>query len=146
MRKDAVREPVTSQGTSTVQSIDVSGVKTILIVEDDISVRRLVCRTLENAGYNVLHAACGKEAIEIFDCFRQPIHLLITDIVMPQMDGRLLAERLRSNHPDLKILFMTGYSYDILDHNRKVQNCFPLLHKPFTLGTLCTEVRNILKK
>src|SRR5688500_3983779 len=87
---------------------DLYGNETVLVAEDEDMVRNLACEVLEMYGYRVLQAASGEEALEICKTFIHPIDLLITDVVMPQMSGRALAEQLKSECPGIKVLYMSG--------------------------------------
>jgi two-component system, cell cycle sensor histidine kinase and response regulator CckA len=112
-------------GASSAQSPQSSAVQggheVVLMVEDDDSVRRIFRRVLEEAGYRLLEASCGREALDVWERHRNEIRLLLTDVVMPGgIDGRDLAERLIAVRPNLKVLFMTGYSGDILGENSSV--------------------------
>ena len=112
---------------------------TILIADDECSVREVVGLALRRHGYEVLEAADGRQALELAAAHSSRIHLLLTDLRMPVMDGRELAERLKRKHPETKILFMSGYSVAALDP----QAAF--LPKPFSPGALVSKVEEILE-
>ncbi len=120
------------------------GWETILLAEDEPSVRRLTREVLEDGGYRVLEAATGAEAILVSDRHPDPIHLLLTDVVMPGMDGRQLSQRLVLMRPGLRVLYMSGYTDDIIAHRGVLEPGTLLLSKPFTTVTLLRRVREAL--
>jgi PAS domain S-box-containing protein len=120
------------------------GSETVLLVEDEAQVRHLVSRILRRNGYDVLEAARPKDALELAGRVEQPIHLLITDVVMPQLNGRELAERVRTMRPDLAILFMSGYADHLLEHDGVLERGLHFLPKPITPAALTQAVRAIL--
>ena len=120
------------------------GRETILVVEDEEPVRILVRETLEEAGYRVFDAANGEEALELMSQCRDPIHLVLTDVVMPKRGGRSLATRVASLRPETKILFMTGYVGSDPDGKIPPLGRRPSIFKPFTPQELAHKVREIL--
>jgi PAS domain S-box-containing protein len=122
----------------------VSGNETILLVEDDDRVRALVSNMLRKNGYTVLLASAGDQALEIAARHRGRIHLLLTDVVMPGLNGRILSERLTTARPDTRVLYMSGYSDDaILRHGvRKAAAHF--IQKPFSIDALTHKIRETL--
>jgi PAS domain S-box-containing protein len=120
------------------------GSETVLLVEDEEQVRHLVSRILRRSGYAVLEAARPKDALELAGRVEQPIHLLITDVVMPQLNGRQLADRVRAMRPDLEILFMSGYSDHLLERDGVLERGLHFLPKPITPASLTQAVRAIL--
>ena len=119
------------------------GTETVLLVEDEESVRTLVRIALQREGYTVLEAAHGLEALRIHERCSQSINLLVTDIVMPQMGGRELAERVTAVCPRLKVLFISGYTDDALLRGAFAEGR-PFLQKPFSPETLAARVRSLL--
>jgi signal transduction histidine kinase len=118
--------------------------ETILVVEDEEIVRDLVCAVLEERGYNVLCAADGLEALEMAENFDGAIHLLVTDVIMPHMNGPELAAKLSRVRPATKVLYVSGYSdNDIGDHG-VLNPRFELLQKPFTPQTLARKIRDVI--
>jgi two-component system cell cycle sensor histidine kinase/response regulator CckA len=114
------------------------------LVEDADGVRDLARQVLEELGYTVLVAPHGPAALELIDHYPHPIHLLLTDVVMPGLGGRELAEQLLQSRPDLKIIFMSGYSEEaIADHGMLAPQVF-LLQKPFSALRLARKVREVL--
>lgn len=120
-----------------------NGNETILLVEDDDSVRGLATQVLLSAGYTVLQAGHGIEATEIADRYSGPIHLLLTDLVMPQMSGQTLADIIKSRVPDIRVLFMTGYVDTPLTRPGSSEP-IQVLTKPFTPKDLADQVRQVL--
>ncbi len=118
---------------------------TILVVEDDPAVQTIISNLLHSQGYRVLLASSGDEALEKARTLGNGIDLLLTDVVMPGMSGRELAETLRSRWPDMRILFMSGYTDDaVLRHGIIKQDDF--VGKPFTIDSLCAKVREALSR
>jgi two-component system cell cycle sensor histidine kinase/response regulator CckA len=120
------------------------GLETILVVEDEEPVRNMVRETLEDAGYRVFDAADGEEALELMSRSRDPIHLVLTDVVMPKKDGRSLASRVASLYPETKILFMTGYVDHEIDEIHHPFGRKPSIFKPFTPNELASKVREVM--
>jgi len=120
------------------------GDETILLVEDSETVRSLVKRYLEKHGYQVIDAPSGADALRSARSHDGEIALLVTDVVLPKMDGHALAQRLAQLRPETKVLYMSGFSDDALSHNGVVAGDIALLQKPFAPPTLLREVRRIL--
>jgi len=119
------------------------GAETILLVEDEPSVRRLVSQMLQLTGYTVLEAANGLEALGLMDHVGQPVDLLLTDIVMPAMNGGTLAQRLSRRHPKMRVLFTSGYMDDTVVQEVVAMGA-QFLPKPFTPDALTQKVREVL--
>jgi PAS domain S-box-containing protein len=120
------------------------GSETILLVEDENDVRRLASSMLRRQGYTVLEAASGGEALQLCERHAGPIDLVVTDVVMPQMNGRQMIDRLRIVRPLVKVLFMSGYTDDAIIRHGAVDQGQPFLQKPFTTKALASMVRQIL--
>jgi len=118
--------------------------ETILLVEDALRVRAVVREILEMNGYNVLEARHGAEALDISERHQGPIHLMVTDVVMPQMSGRELAQRLQPLRPDMKVLYMSGYTDDAIVRHGVLGAGMAFLSKPFTPDALALKVREVL--
>jgi len=136
-------EPV-EDTLESLRSQVLSGTETILLVEDDEAVRRLVRRTLEKQGYQLLVAASGTEALEIVQGHPGRIHLVISDVVMPQMGGRQLAERLQALRPKIRVLFVSGYTENSILSRGNLAEGEAFLQKPFTPLALARRVRELL--
>jgi DNA-binding NtrC family response regulator len=108
--------------------------------------RKLAKRILEMNGYTVLEAGNADEAIWIYQHYEEPIHLMITDIVMPGLSGRALAERLLQLGHEIKVLYMSGYTEDTIVHHGVSDADMPFLQKPFTPDTLTSKVREVLSE
>ena len=117
--------------------------ETILVVEDEGVVRRFAVRTLKEAGYTVLEAAHGVEALEVAERHGGPVHLLFTDLVMPQVGGRALAEAMRHRRPGLRVLFTSGYPVDFFSGRVPDDHAW-VLTKPYAPGCLTRRVRQVL--
>ena len=122
------------------------GSETIFLVEDEDDLRELGREILEGQGYTVLEARNGREALEIGERHPGPIHLLMTDVVMPQMGGRELAERLVERRPETKVLYVSGYTADAIGQHGVLEANVTLLWKPFTPDALARKVREVLEK
>jgi len=118
--------------------------ETILLVEDALRVRAVVREILEMNGYNVLEARHGVEALEISERHQGPIHLMVTDVVMPQMSGRELAQRLQPLRPDMKVLYMSGYTDDAIVRHGVLGAGMAFLSKPFTPDALALKIHEVL--
>jgi PAS domain S-box-containing protein len=137
---DAAAGPRTDDPASTP-----NGNETVLLVEDDESLRPLMRRVLETHGYAVLEARHGKDAMRVATGHGGDVDLVITDVVMPEMGGRELAERLASARPSSKILFVSGYTDDVVIRQGILDKGRPFLQKPFTPQELLTKAREVLR-
>jgi two-component system cell cycle sensor histidine kinase/response regulator CckA len=122
----------------------IGGSETVLLVEDEESVRQLVRETLEAKGYKVLEAGHGEAALRIASSHQGPIDMLITDVVMPGMSGRELSKQLCASHPTTKVLYLSGYTEDAIVHQGVLEHGTAFLQKPFTLQMLSRKVREVL--
>ena len=113
----------------------------LLLVEDDDAVRSLASRILERYGYAVLQARHGREALEQARRHPDGIDLLLTDVVMPELGGRRLAEQLQAHRPELRVLFMSGYTAGEIDRRGELDPGVAFLAKPFSAQSLLTKVR-----
>ena len=122
------------------------GSETVLLAEDEDAVRRLTRMALQREGYTVLEARHGEEAIQVAEDYEGTIHLLLTDLVMPKLSGRQLAEQLLKERPDIKTLYVSGYMDDaIIRHGLLMANT-AFLQKPFSPDALAQKVREVLDK
>ena len=123
---------------------DARGHETILLAEDDDTVRKFTRLALESQGYVVLDGGSGAEALRTADDHGGPIDLLVTDVVMPVVGGRDLADALRARYPGLKVLYVSGYTDDAVVRHGIVEATDAFLQKPFTPLALARKVRAIL--
>ncbi|NJN92621.1 MAG: response regulator [Anaerolineales bacterium] len=122
------------------------GTETVLLVEDEPKVRDLADRLLRRQGYKVLTATNGEEALQVGQAYEREIHLLLTDMVMPQMNGKDLADRFKILRPDIKIIFTSGYTDKAIVHQGILDADIAFIQKPFTVMDLAQKVRAILDK
>jgi len=120
------------------------GSETILVLEDEARVRKLVCEVLAGRGYQVLEAVRGEEAIRMAAEHHSRIHLLLADVVMPEMSGPQALEQIRARQPNIKVLFMSGYTDEAMVHHGILESGAPFLQKPFLPETLARKVREVL--
>jgi CheY-like chemotaxis protein len=121
------------------------GTETLLVVEDEPSVRHLACGVLEAQGYEVLSASNGQDALRAAREHKgSPIRLVVTDVIMPQMGGKVMAEWLKTTYPELKILFTSGYTDDAIAQHGVLEPGIAFLPKPYTPGILARKVRQLL--
>ncbi len=122
------------------------GTETVLLVEDEERVLAVGKRILEGQGYTVLTAPAGEDALRLVENHTGSLHLLLTDVVLPKMDGRLLAERVKELRPGINVLFTSGYTEDVVLKHRLVAGEATLLQKPFTMESLVRNVREVLER
>jgi two-component system, cell cycle sensor histidine kinase and response regulator CckA len=138
-----VTEAPAEAGAGELAPVDPAG-ETILVVEDEKSVRDLTVRMLQRLGYRILTAASGSEAVEISNAHTGAIHLLLTDVVMPNMSGRQLADALSLSRPDMKVLYLSGYTENTVLHHGVLEAGVEFLPKPFSREVLGKKLREIL--
>ena len=139
-----VEEALEQAEPAMAQTVSCQGSETVLVVEDEAAVRVLVRRVLESNGYRVLEARHGAEALVICDEHKDPIHLLVTDVIMPEMSGKQLAERVSAQRPEVKILYISGYTDNAIVHHGLLEAGTNFLQKPFTPDTLVRKLRAVL--
>jgi two-component system cell cycle sensor histidine kinase/response regulator CckA len=120
------------------------GSETILLAEDNEMVRTLTCEILKRQGYTVVEARHGADALDIARRYHGPIHLLLTDVVMPEMSGPELVSRLGPIRPQMKIVYMSGYTADAIDRQGMLDEGIEFLPKPVGVDTLVRKVREVL--
>ena len=120
------------------------GSETVLLVEDERSVRDLAETLLRRLGYNVIVAANGEQALQLARGIQAPIHLLLTDVIMPGLNGRELAERLSEIHPEARILFTSGYTENVMIHHGVLSESLSFIGKPYSLQALAQKLRQVL--
>jgi CheY-like chemotaxis protein len=120
------------------------GNETILVVEDEDSVRSMATRLLKKLGYEVIESASSQDAYFLCQNLEEPVDLVITDLIMPYMNGDEFAEKLRTIWPAVKVLYMSGYAPGVLANQTAIRPDVPYLQKPFRLVTMGTKVRELL--
>jgi two-component system, cell cycle sensor histidine kinase and response regulator CckA len=141
---EAVQEPAKLERRAEKPK-DLTGRGTVLLVEDEDAVRSFAARALGQRGYQVLEASTGAEALEVFEQHHGDVDLVVSDVVMPEMDGPTLMKRLRQKNPDLKIIFISGYAEDSFRRNLAENEDFMFLQKPFDLKELAATVKAALQ-
>jgi CheY-like chemotaxis protein len=136
------RADAAQQATALPESV--RGTETVLLAEDAAAVRAVARQVLERNGYAVLEAPNGRTALDLAVKHRGPIHLLVTDVIMPEMSGRQLAERLKEPRPELKVLFVSGYTDDAIIRHGILEPGIAFLQKPFSPESLARKVRELL--
>jgi DNA-binding NtrC family response regulator len=126
-------------------SLSLRGTETILVAEDEDGVRSLTREVLEKYGYTVLEAANGEEALKVADRHHGPLHLLLSDVVMPRMGGPELAQELVARRPEVKVLYMSGYTDHPMVRRGVVNAGVAFLQKPFTPTVLVSRIREVLE-
>ncbi|MBS1855668.1 MAG: PAS domain S-box protein [Acidobacteria bacterium] len=125
---------------------DLPGAETILVVEDQDEVRHFVIAMLQKFRYRTLEASCGEEAVTIVENYEGAIHLILTDVIMPGMTGRQAADRLRLARPEMKVIFMSGYSDDVISREGLLDPGIDYLAKPFTAEAMAQKIRIVLDR
>jgi two-component system cell cycle sensor histidine kinase/response regulator CckA len=120
------------------------GSETILVTEDDDTLRMLICRMLQTGGYRVLEARHGVDALLVSEETQSPVHLLVTDVIMPKMSGRELADRLLQRRPGIKVLYISGYTDNAIVHQGVLEEGTEFIQKPFSVKDLLKKVREVL--
>jgi len=139
-----VDAPVETARAPRVVSVPAPGTETVLVAEDEQMVRVLIRKVLEQAGYTVLLAGGGAEALQLAERHAGPIQMLVTDVVMPGMSGRELARRLLELRPNTKVLYLSGYADDAVERHGVLDPGTAFMQKPFSPGALASRVREVL--
>jgi len=139
-----VESPVEEMERSPDVVETVRGWETILVVEDNELVRRLVCQALRNDGYQIIEAPGSSEALLMCEQHQDPIHLILADVIMPHMNGPELAKRLTSTRPSTKVLYMSGHTDNMISHHGVLDSGVTFIQKPFTPRSLVQKVREVL--
>jgi PAS domain S-box-containing protein len=139
-----IDDPIETQDAANLAEELPAGVETVLLVEDEEAVRSLVCKVLRASGYTVLESLNPADALRIAREHPNPIHLLLTDVVMPQMSGREVANQVIVLRPSTKVLFISGYTDDAIVHHGVLDPKTAFLHKPFSPDALARKVREVL--
>jgi PAS domain S-box-containing protein len=139
-------EPLGTIGTPTPAVRTLSGTETVLVCEDDLGIRQLVVKTLAQHGYTVLEASDVHDAVALAEGHNGPMHLLLTDIVMPDLNGPNLAQHVVRRRPEIKVLYISGFPHSVAVGARSLSSRATLLAKPFTPRVLATSVRECLDR
>ncbi len=139
-----VEEPAEVADLEVAAAEPTYGSETVLVVEDDGAVRDIVCRILQSSGYSVLETSSSEEALKISEKHEAPIHLLLSDVILPDLDGHTLAKRLAPMRPKMKALFISGYADDTIVRHGVPGPGLAFLPKPFTADALARKVREVL--
>jgi len=128
----------------STQDSDLTGAGTILLVEDEAAVRMFSARALRNKGYTILEATNGEEALEVINATEAKIDMIVTDVMMPGMDGHTLVQFVRQEMPDVKVIFISGFAENVIPGGITPESDFEFLPKPFSLKDLATKVKDVL--
>jgi len=137
---------VRSEEKEQIPIEDLQGSETVLVVEDDDRVRSLVQKGLQKYGYRILEARNGEDALKKSEAHRESIHLVLTDVVMPGMSGKEVANRLQSVRKDIKVIYMSGYFDDAISRHGVLEAEVIFIEKPFQLDTLARKIRGVLEQ
>lgn len=139
-------EPIEGEKKGRALTTDLKGSETILLVEDDEDVRYLANAILSRHGYTVLVAKNGVDALTVLEAYNKPVNLLLTDVVMPEMNGKDLFEKIAPKYPDIKVVYMSGYTNNIIVHHGILDNGVQFIQKPFTVEALAVKIREVLEQ
>lgn len=137
-------ETIQETTSKTKSKLHLQGSETILLVEDNEHVRGMTQMVLEGLGYRILSAETGKRALAILRHQKTPVDLLLTDVVMPELNGKELYEQVRQERPNIKVLYMSGYTGDVIAHRGIVDPGVNFIQKPFSIETLGSKIRSVL--
>jgi len=125
---------------------DLTGKGTILLVEDETPVRIFAARALHNKGYTILEADCGETAIELMNDHGSEVEVIVTDVIMPGMNGPTMIDKIMPRFPNVKVIFISGYAEDVFVNNYGSERSFNFLAKPFTLKQLASKIKDVIGK
>jgi CheY-like chemotaxis protein len=137
-------EPAKAKAEAAASAEGSGGDESILVCEDEEPVRRLTCKVLRTAGYTVLEAEHGRHALEVAAGHHGPIHLLVSDVIMRELNGRKLSQEMIRTHPGLRVMFISGYTDNVLDSDVSLGKGMDFLQKPFSPTALLQRVRKLL--
>ncbi|MES1260699.1 MAG: response regulator, partial [Acidobacteriota bacterium] len=141
-----VEEPVAGPDSQGAPAGIPAGSETILLVEDDINVRKFIGSVLRKGGYRVLDACDGHDALQVWRQTEEPAALVLTDLVMPGLSGTMLIEKLKDLNPAIRAIYMSGHAHHSALSGSFLDSSLPFLHKPFTPDTLLRTVREVLDR
>lgn len=141
----AMEAPAPVEEVPLEESTAFRGTETVMVVEDNDMVRDLAVRVLLHLGYRVLAAESGAECLRMLGDHSGPLDLLLTDVVMPEMNGKVLFEQVSARFPHVKVLYMSGYAEDVIAHRGVLDEDVNFIQKPFSLQSLAAKVREVLE-
>lgn len=142
----AVAEAAESDSGERNPPVDLTGKGTILLVEDETPVRIFAARALKNKGYTILEADCGETAIELMEKHGSEVEVIVTDVIMPGMNGPTMIDKITPRFPNVKVIFISGYAEDVFVNNYGSERSFNFLAKPFTLKQLAGKIKEVAGK
>jgi two-component system, cell cycle sensor histidine kinase and response regulator CckA len=142
----AAAKQVEAETVERSSNVDLTGNGTILLVEDETPVRIFAARALKNKGYTILEADCGETAIELMEKHGNEVEVIVTDVIMPGMNGPTMIDKVTVQYPNVKVIFISGYAEDIFVNNYGSERSFNFLAKPFTLKQLAQKIKDVLGK
>jgi two-component system cell cycle sensor histidine kinase/response regulator CckA len=138
--------PAESENSEKLSNADLTGKGTVLLVEDEAPVRMFAARALRNKGYTVLEADCAETALDIMQQEGPSVEVIVTDVIMPGMNGPTMIDKIMPHYPNLKVIFISGYAEDVFVNNYGVERSFNFLAKPFTLKQLASKIKEVVTK
>lgn len=138
--------PLSIEPQRSQQHLIAEGSATVLVVEDDVTVRRLAVDILKHGGYRVVESDSVQDAIEKAARHDEYLHLVLTDVVMPDMKGPAVFSKIAEHHPEAQVLYMSGYTDDVIVHQGILKEGIPFIQKPFTVKSLLEKVRHVLSR
>ena len=142
----AVSAAMESDVSDKSATMDLTGKGTVLLVEDEAPVRMFAARALRNKGYTVLEADCAETAIELMQQHGHEVEVIVTDVIMPGMNGPTMVDKITPHYPNVKVIFISGYAEDIFVNNYGSERSFNFLAKPFTLKQLASKIKEVTTK
>jgi two-component system, cell cycle sensor histidine kinase and response regulator CckA len=143
---ESEEEVVATKSLKKERQGDLTGTGRVLLVEDEDAVRSFAVEALKRQGYEVIQASSGAEALELMDVNPSKVDIVVSDVIMPELDGPSMFKELRKSDPDLKIIFMSGYPDDAFKNNLDPDTKFAFLQKPFSLAQLAAKVKEELAR
>jgi signal transduction histidine kinase/CheY-like chemotaxis protein len=133
------------EAAALLENVDLArGNETILVVDDDDSIRNMIVDTLKPLGYTTLEASCAADALELSRFSANKIDMVLSDVIMPGMNGPQLVDEIKQNQPDIQVIMMSGYTDNVITHQEVLQKNYIMLHKPLLPTTIAVKIRNIL--
>jgi two-component system cell cycle sensor histidine kinase/response regulator CckA len=148
VQADVAAAAVAAESDNSEKStpVDLTGKGTILLVEDETPVRIFAARALRNKGYTILEADCGETAINLMAEHGSEVEVIVTDVIMPGMNGPTMIDKIIPGYPNVKVIFISGYAEDVFVNNYGSERSFNFLAKPFTLKQLASKIKDVAGK